>query len=293
MDLRQLRYFRSVVEAGGFSRAAERLNVAQSALSLQVRRLEESLGVTLLVRESTGARPTAAGLRLLEHAQIILGQVAVAERDLRAEGMTPSGSVSIGVPSGAGRVLIGPLISAGKRDLPGVSLQVVEAMTGHLAAWLEEGRVDLAVLYGEGEPLLREAFHLIIAPGGATGPVRLDAFGDLPLALPSPAHHTRRFLDAAAAKQGVTLSVEFEVDALGAILDMVREGRAVSLLTPAAFLTEFRRGELAARVLEPEVVRTAVIQRGRSGEPARDAVEALVGRVVRELAASGAWPERV
>ncbi len=72
MDLRQLRYFSSVVELGSFSRAAKHLRVAQPALSQHVRHMEDELGVALLHRTAHGVLPTEAGERLLRHAKTIL-----------------------------------------------------------------------------------------------------------------------------------------------------------------------------------------------------------------------------
>jgi LysR family nitrogen assimilation transcriptional regulator len=72
MNLRQLKYFLSVVDTGNMTRAAEHLNVAQTALGMQIKQLEESLGVTLLVRHSRGVEPTKAGSLLRERALEIL-----------------------------------------------------------------------------------------------------------------------------------------------------------------------------------------------------------------------------
>ena len=68
MNLRQLKYFVGVVEAGNMTRAAEQLHVAQTALGMQIRQLEEDLGVALLVRHSRGVEPTKAGALLLARA---------------------------------------------------------------------------------------------------------------------------------------------------------------------------------------------------------------------------------
>ena len=76
MDLRQLRYFIAIVEAGSVSRAAERLRVAQPALSQHVRAMEAALGLPLLIRNPRGVLPTEAGLRLLEQAREIEARFA-------------------------------------------------------------------------------------------------------------------------------------------------------------------------------------------------------------------------
>ena len=82
MNLRQLKYFLSVVDTGNMTRAAEHLNVAQTALGMQIKQLEESLGVTLLVRHSRGVEPTKAGSLLRERALEILKLVEQTRNDV-------------------------------------------------------------------------------------------------------------------------------------------------------------------------------------------------------------------
>lgn len=132
VDIRQLRYFVGVVEAGSFTKAAATLNVAQSALSLHVRQLEEGFGTQLLVRDRTGVSVTASGDKLLERARIILKEILLTEAELTNSVAAPSGEVTIGIPSGAARVLSGPLLESVRSELPRISLKMIEGMTGPL-----------------------------------------------------------------------------------------------------------------------------------------------------------------
>lgn len=300
IDFRQLRYFKAVAEAGGFTRAASRLNIAQSALSLHVGRLEEQLGVKLFVREAGGIRPTIAGTKLLDHARIIFGQLALAEREVRDETVNPSGIVSIGIPSGAARVLAGPLLSAGKKDLPRVSIRIVDAMTGYLEDWLSDGRLDLALLYrpcGTADPeqqLVTESFYLVSpADCDLEGmAVRFAALAGLPLALPSGGNNARAFLSAQARKRHQALKVEYELDSLHAILDLVKQRRAHAVLTPPAFLNEWSRGEVSARaIVDPGIQRAVVLEVGRDDaeSTASAAVEAVLRQTIRDLVTRGDW----
>src|SRR5262249_45271634 len=103
MDVRQLRYFVGIVEAGSFTKAAARLNVAQSALSLHVRQLEEGFGTQLLVRDRTGVSVTASGAKLLSRARTILKEIQLTEAELTSRATSPAGDVIVGLPSGAAR----------------------------------------------------------------------------------------------------------------------------------------------------------------------------------------------
>ncbi len=97
MELRQLRYFLGVCEAGSFLKASARLHVAQPALGQQVAALEEELGVRLLLRSSKGVTSTSAGKTFLEHANLVLADVERASLAVREAGSVPSGSVAIGL----------------------------------------------------------------------------------------------------------------------------------------------------------------------------------------------------
>src|SRR3954447_19204692 len=97
LGLRQLRYFIAIADAGVLSRAAETLNIAQSALSHHVAALEADLGVKLLERRPRGVALTAAGQRLYEHARAVLASLGKAEEDIRTFNEAAAGPVSLGL----------------------------------------------------------------------------------------------------------------------------------------------------------------------------------------------------
>ena len=118
MDLKQLEYFVRVAELGSFTRAAIELDVAQPALSRQVRQLEVELRQTLLVRNGRGAVPTEAGKLLLDHGRGILHQVERAREDLGRLRGGLAGRVALGMPNSVARVLTVPLTRAFREALP-------------------------------------------------------------------------------------------------------------------------------------------------------------------------------
>ena len=109
MDLKQLEYFVRVAELGSFTRAAQALNIAQPALSRQVRLLEVELRQNLLVRNGRGATPTQAGQLLMEHGRGILHQVERAREELGRVRSGLSGRVALGLPPSVARVLTVPI----------------------------------------------------------------------------------------------------------------------------------------------------------------------------------------
>jgi DNA-binding transcriptional LysR family regulator len=145
MELRHIRYFVAIAEEGSFTRAAERLWVAQPGLSTQIRRLETELGVQLFDRHTRGVDLTAAGELFLERARIALRAVEAAGAtgaDMRAG---VSGTLRVGLSSGAGWQHTPLLLHRFARERPGVEVGVLEAPGGTLWRDLRDGRLDALI----------------------------------------------------------------------------------------------------------------------------------------------------
>ncbi len=119
MNLKQLEYFVQVAELGSFSRAAVVLDIAQPALSRQVRSLETELNQQLFLRNGRGVALTEAGKRLFDHGVAVLQLVTHAREDLEASRDKPVGQVTIGLPPSFGHQLTLPLIDRFRKQLPG------------------------------------------------------------------------------------------------------------------------------------------------------------------------------
>ena len=168
MDLKQLEYFVRVAELGSFTRAAIALDVAQPALSRQVRLLEVELRQSLLIRNGRGATPTEAGKLLLAHGRGILHQVERAREELGRVRGSLAGRVAIGLPPTLARVLTVPLTRAFRQQLPDAQLSISEGLSVVMQEWLLSGRLDIAVLYNaqpaagiDIAPLLTEELALV------------------------------------------------------------------------------------------------------------------------------------
>jgi LysR family nitrogen assimilation transcriptional regulator len=223
MELRQLRYFIGVVDAGSLLKASARLHVAQPAVGQQIAALEHELGARLFERSSRGMHLTPAGRSFLEHAKVVLADVERARAAVRDLAAVPRGEVVVGLPTTIALAATVPLVRACRERLPQVHLKIVEAYSGFVAEWLQAGRLDLAFLYGDhGEPamlkraLLDERLALIAGPTGAALPNRisLQRVAAHELVLPSRDHGLRRIIDEACAALGLRLSVVAEIDSL-------------------------------------------------------------------------------
>jgi len=172
MELRHLRYFVAIAEERSFTRAAERLWVAQPGLSSQIRRLESELGVQLFDRHTRGVDLTDAGALFLERARTALAAADVAGatgQDL-AEGLV--GSVRLGVVAGAGWPSTSALLGHFGRERPAVELTVVESYAGTLLRDLRDRRLDAMIApsqFGSAElrqmRLGRERWLVLAGPG--------------------------------------------------------------------------------------------------------------------------------
>src|SRR5689334_6040013 len=154
LDLELLRSFVSVVDAGGFTRAGERVHRTQSTVSQQIRRLEESIGRTLLSRDGKRVALTEEGERLLSYARRILA-LAQEARDVVARPST-EGVVRLGIPEDFAAYRLTELLSRFVRSRPGLRLDVRCDLSLRLRAALERGELDLALVKreaGDGEAI--------------------------------------------------------------------------------------------------------------------------------------------
>ncbi len=145
MELRHLQYFVAIAEERSFTRASERLWVAQPSLSTQIRRLESELGIRLFERHSRGVDLTDAGELFLERARTALAAAEAARatgHDLQ-EGLV--GSVRLGIVTGAGWPGTSALLGHFGAERPGVELTVMESYAGTLLRDLRDGRLDAMI----------------------------------------------------------------------------------------------------------------------------------------------------
>ena len=269
MDLKQLEYFVRVAELGSFTRAAQALDVAQPALSRQVRLLEVELRQNLLVRNGRGANPTEAGNLLLAHARGILHQVERAREELGRVRGALAGRVAIGLPPSLSRVLAVPLMRAFRQQLPQASVSICEGLSVNMQEWLATGRLDIAVLYNaqpaaelDVSPLLEEDLVLVQArPAGLPqdpppGPVSLSEIAPLPLVIPSRPNAIRMQVEAALAHIGLRPTVALEIDGVAAILDLVADGAGAALLSRNAVSSSIRPSAFQVRAIVAPPLRT-------------------------------------
>ncbi len=253
MDLKQLEYFVRVAELGSFTRASIALDIAQPALSRQIRLLEVELHQSLLTRNGRGALPTEAGNLLLKHGRGILHQVDVAREELGAVRGALAGRVSIGLPPSLSRLITVPLTRAFRQQLPQAHLTLTEGFSVVMYEGLRVGNLDMAVLYNpehspevEMTTLHSEELVLISKKEDASAanpakrpakneprtrePISLAQVAALPLILPSRPNAFRILIEGEMVVIGRKPQISLEVDGLNAILSLVKEGMGHAVL---------------------------------------------------------------
>jgi DNA-binding transcriptional LysR family regulator len=168
VQLRHLRYFARIVEAGSFSRAASVVHIAQPALSQQIAELEFDLGVPLLLRSARGVRPTAEGDILYREAISILGRMEQLPELVRASATEIEGVVNLGTTSTLATTLLGPMLEACRSALPKVTLRCFTAGGTPLTERLEAHTLHLACDFEDDpssalarKPVYRQACYLV------------------------------------------------------------------------------------------------------------------------------------
>ena len=164
MELRQLRYFVSVVDAGSITRACDSLHVVQSAVSHQLRLLEEELGSNLLLRSGMGVSPTASGTALYSHARTILKQVEDAKSSVAFEESHISGSVVMGIAGSTAQLCAVPILAASRQSYPDVMLSIHEGVSNALVAAVVAGQIDLAVVYASAATEKLDVLQVVSEP---------------------------------------------------------------------------------------------------------------------------------
>jgi len=234
MDLNQLRLFLALSETEHLGRAAAVSGLAPATLSHHVAALERSLGTTLFDRSGRGMRLTETGQVLRGFADRIVNEAAAARAAVAEHERAESGTLRLGVIHSFHANLMPALVAEFMSAHPGVRVEAREMIASAIETGLLDGALDLGLAFAPaGRPglgcawLFDEALMLVTARGSAWCGAAPET---IPLALLPPRFATRRMIDAALHGRWVP-KVVAEVDAIGAILALVRSGAVGTVLS--------------------------------------------------------------
>jgi LysR family transcriptional regulator, nitrogen assimilation regulatory protein len=298
MDLRQLRYFVGIVQAGSLSRAADQLHVAQSAISHHLASLESEVGRQLVTRGPKGILLTEAGGVLYRHAEAILRHVEFAKQDALNVLNVPSGRVSIGFPVALASILATELFVRIRSAYPQILLHIADGNSAVMRERLDNGRLDMALLLtGKPErglavePLVIEEMFYVTA-GQDRSPVYIADAARRPLLLPGPGSGVQRDTREAFEKHGLPLEPIGECDSLNTMRELVASGIGDAIMTWSALHSGDPRLALNyRRFVDAKMVRPVSLCFSEVGlrSPATEAVALTLKSLIRELVESGAW----
>jgi DNA-binding transcriptional LysR family regulator len=213
MDLRQLRFFMAVAKAESFTRAAEQMNIAQPALSIAIRNLEEELDLVLFNRRSRKVTLTAEGEALLRHARLIAKQVTDARQELDELRGLVRGQVRVGLPPMLGGYFFPQIVAAFKQSYPALQLSVNGDSASNIQRKISTGQLESGVIAGnvpeglDSHLLLRDEVVACLPLRhqlAGKGKVLLAELLKVPLIHFTEGYHLRELIDQRAAEAGVT-----------------------------------------------------------------------------------------
>jgi len=224
MELRSIQYFVQVADEGSITRTAEKIGIAQPALSRHIQHLEEELGTQLLTRLPRGVRLTTSGRDFLDHARAIVLDVTRASEQVRGKARAARGTVVMGTSPTVAPLLLPGCVARARDQCPGVTLKVIEGFSPQLLDALLTGRLQVAVMTNPPRttslamtPLCSEPLAVVARPGGR-GTRRAFSLPEL--------RATPFFLTA-----GIRTLLEQQLEAFGVQLRIAAERRSPGRLS--------------------------------------------------------------
>jgi LysR family transcriptional regulator, hydrogen peroxide-inducible genes activator len=297
MELHQLRYFVAAADAGSVSRAAERCHVAQPSLSQQLKKLEESLGVTLFDRFGRGVVLTDAGRALLPKARRILAELRDAETNLRREVDQGNAPLILGaIPTLAPYVLPRALERL-RVALPSCTVSIREGLTEDLVEALLDHEIDCALV---STPLSHELLDveviaheemLLVLPTShplaeRTQDVALGSIRGQPTVILQEMHCLGRQIQGFCSSHHVAPRIVCSTTQLDTIFEMVALGMGISLVPEMAAAADTRRALTYRRLRQGRLQRQIAVAWRRDRTRARAALRLV--EIVRSNFANGA-----
>ena len=242
MDLKRLHYFNQLAKTGNFTKTADQLGIAQSALSTSIKKLEQQLGLKLINRTERQMSLTAEGQVLLRHTKIILEDVEQAEKELQElKGLT-SGVINFGAPAMLASYFLPDALEQFKKSYPGIQINIQEAGTATLAQMLVNGELDLALIRGDREHeqirqtlLARDQISACVPaahPFASRESITLDEFCRQPLVLFRNGYFLRETVNAYCQQHKLKPNIHFETNLPELLKSMVRREIGIGTCLP-------------------------------------------------------------
>ena len=301
MDFRRIQHFVHVAELGSLSKAAERLNIVQPALSQSIKRLEDELSVLLFNRSRRGMELTEAGQTFLNHAYGILNQYNRAKESLSAKDGDPQGLVSVAMTASSLEALTVPLAKSLMLQYPKIKLNIESGLAANIQQSFEAGEYDLVVSHLVSEDARIHIENLIEEDLFLTSPYDPNNFGadiefksleGLTLIIPQDRHGVAPELTEYALEKNIKLKTAQVSGTMHATLGLIEAGVGHSFLPWSAIHKRVEQNRISARkVINPNLHHTVsmVYPTHRPLTPATIAVMELIRIAAEEVYNKGNW----
>jgi DNA-binding transcriptional LysR family regulator len=289
--------FIDAAELGSLSKVAVAYGTSQPHISRRIGELEQECGGRLFQRTGRGVVLTELGQRIVPQVRAWLASSDQLTNDVRMSAGTPIGKVRIGSLPSTAHPLVSTLHKRLKERYPLIQLVVREGQGAQLETWLEDGSVDLAILYRTSSSpknadtyLVETSTYLVSAAGDpltSRPTVRFSALHNLPLVHFCRPSSWRDHLEQIGAEHGVSLNVVLEADSLSLQTYIVSQGGIYALLGPYAIAAASKDCRLqSSKLVDPVVTRHIALAMSRHGNPTL--AFRTVMQITREIAKSGA-----
>jgi LysR family transcriptional regulator, nitrogen assimilation regulatory protein len=298
INLRQLRYFIKVVDVGNITRAAEALHVAQPSLGLQMKLLEQELGVELLLRHSRGVEPTDVGKLVYQKASDVVQRVDAIKREIKPERAADGKRIVLGFPPSTMKLLGPDILAEATVHAPELAIELVEERSIPLIEALDpargEGEIDVVIAFNVAEnaklirtPIFEEELLFVAAPSffSAHEPILLPKVLASRLAIAGGRGLISTLVHREADRLSQPLDIAYRIQSVSTVKSVLAKGDAASILPFGLVFDELAEGSLESRRISGRPLYWTVYFVWAVGNPNAQgpAIEQLLGHIAEIL----------
>jgi DNA-binding transcriptional LysR family regulator len=293
INFKLLQMFIAVAENKSFRQASEQLNRSQSAVSMQIKLLEDQVGVALFHRTTRRVELTMEGQQLLTHARRALSEWDNGLREIRDVVEMQRGTLSLACMPTIAATILPEALRAFQADYPGININLRELAADELLESLRRREVDFGICPGiehltefQFSPLFDDPIYALATrafPLRKSGPIDLAELCTLPILLNSKSTALRAMLERALAARNLQMKIAFEVVHTHTLIALATAGLGVGILPKVALPLPLRKSMQAAPIGDPPLVRSVCIVtlKGQSFSPAASALTGVVRRLMK------------
>lgn len=289
MEIRQLRYFVAILEAGSLRKAADQLYIAQTALGRQVKLLEEEFGKPLINRNARGISPTVSGQRLEIYARELLSSIDEIHKNMISDQQAIMGQGTIAAPGTVAHLIFGAVAERLASEQPEIGITFLQGHSYDILSGLEAKEIDVAIIIEperhdifKYEKLLVEPVYLVYRNGDSTITQKSITIADvakLPVVTFRRGSGARNVWNRALARINTVPNIKYELGLPHLILDFVSRGLVYGILSAAQLVSVQQGSRFSWIPIEGLTIERILVRHKKSRNRA---VEDILADVVRD-----------